>query len=554
MIKNVFKINFKKYLALYALLLGIIFTKNTKAQEYIMPVLDINGVSVKEIKMNYDYGDEGVVIDSEKNYSLEAEAGKNYEITVSFTGTSENTTYVNIGYDYVTEDQIVPNINASANDRSGLINESVKKGVVEKRIFNVAAIDNKINLHFSGEGQLLNINLKEIKADDTEHKTTIYTIGDSLVQTYSEKYLPQTGWGQTLGRYFNENVICENYAIGGRSTGNFLRQGRLNEVLTKIRPGDYVFIEFGHNDASSGNEDRYVSVDDYKKNLSDIYIKAVEQRGGIAVLVTLANRNDYNKSTGVFNVSFPQYVSAMKEVANETGTKIIDLNAMTVEYFTKLNKELGVGVTDNLIYNHAMAGMFTGEYVGGVEDNTHLGQYGAMLVGGMVARGAYELKLPGLLENYVDAGKADKVPETPENITKKKYSGFISRIKWDASDGADYYKVSVADVADGKVSGDFKVIGYTPVCDFSYDKAALKHDYAYKITAINSAGESKESEVFIFTYDSADKKNNKDDYKNNLYVRKEEKSKNNLPIFAGGIIAAVVVFLGLLFVFKRKKK
>lgn len=115
------------------------------------------------------------------------------------------------------------------------------------------------------------------------------------MQTYAEKYAPQTSWGQMLSLYFSEEVSFVNRAVGGRSTGNFLRQGRLNEVLCEMTPGDYVLIEFGH-------------------------------------------------------------VEAMRETVAETGALLIALNAVTVDYFTKLKQEFGAGITNDIIYNYALAG------------------------------------------------------------------------------------------------------------------------------------------------------------------------------------------------------
>ncbi|MBE5939404.1 MAG: rhamnogalacturonan acetylesterase [Lachnospiraceae bacterium] len=509
-------------------------------------------VKAEENVMTYEYGDDGIV-DGSLELKTDAVAGKNYTVTIVFTGTEEGKTTLNIGYDRVTDDQIVPNVNGGS-DRSGLLGETVKAGEEQKRSFNVAAIEDGITFKFNGKGKIVSITLKELTVNTENHKTTIYTIGDSLVQTYTDKYAPQTGWGQMLQEYFNSDTVqCVNHAIGGRSTGNFIRQGRFNEVLTKLCPGDYVFIQFGHNDATVGNEDRYVSVEDYKKNLADHYIKAIEQRGATAVLVTLANRNDYNAKTGVFNVSFSNYVTAMREVAAETDTKLIDLNAKTVEKFTELNKEYGVGITEAIIYNHAIAGAYAGDYVAGVADNTHLQKYGAYLVAGMVAEGVKELELPVISDGCVIPVPPTKVPDAPTGIETRKYLGSISRIKWKAVEGADFYKVYVADVREGVIDGEYELAGYTTVCDFAYDDAALKHDYAYKVVAINAAGESEESEVFIFESEIETTKKKV----NNMTVASEESGidiAKVLPIV--GIAVAVIAVIGVVVavvVMKKKK-
>lgn len=489
----------------------------------------------------FTYEEDGLV-DGKKEFIIPAEAGDNFDIEITFAANGADSV-ISFAYDRVTEDQMVPNTDSTASDRSGLLNEAVKEGEQQTRVFSVAAIDGDIVITAAGKGRVISIKAVKQAAKVPNEKACIYTIGDSLVQTYAAKYAPQTGWGQTLPLYFDENVAFVNRALGGRSTGNYMRQGRLNEVLCEIAPGDCVLIEFGHNDSSSGNKDRYVSVTDYKKLLADVYIKAIRDRGATSILVTLCNRNQYLQATGEFTVSFPQYVEAMKETAAETGTLLIDLNAITVDYFTKLNMELGAGITNDIIYNHAIAGAYEGEYAKGVKDNTHLQYYGAKLVGGFVAEELQKLNLKGISEHYVPL-KIPEVPKAPEGITEKQYENFVSRITWTPCEGADYYKVLAVEIVDrnaqgndeadgdeaaggtateggaavgeGAVEGaseavgsstasaiyepvgEFEIAGYTTVCDFANMDAKADKHYAYKVTAVNAAGESSQSEIFAF--------------------------------------------------------
>lgn len=243
-------------------------------------------------------------------------------------------------------------------------------------------------------------------------------------------------------------------------------------------------------------------------------------------MVTLCNRNQYFYTTGEFTVSFPEYVEAMRETAAETDTLLIDLNAITVDYFSKLSLELGVGITKNIIYNHAIAGAYEGEYAKGVRDDTHLQYYGAKLVGGFVAEELGKLNLQGISEHYVPL-ETPEAPRAPEGIAEKKYENFVSRITWTPCEGADYYKVLVAEIVernaqgDGAANGDeaaggiasgiyelageFELAGYTAVCDFANTNAVKDKYYAYKVTAVNAAGESPESEVFSFGLQLADR-------------------------------------------------
>lgn len=86
---------------------------------------------------------------------------------------------------------------------------------------------------------------------------TVYIASDSTAQTYSSGYHPQAGWGQKLSSYFTSRITVANRAIGGRSSRSFIEQGRLAAIQAVIRPGDYLFVQFGHNDATVGNAERY---------------------------------------------------------------------------------------------------------------------------------------------------------------------------------------------------------------------------------------------------------------------------------------------------------
>ncbi len=102
--------------------------------------------------------------------------------------------------------------------------------------------------------------------------------GDSTASFYSAKYAPQTGWGQTLRYFINDNVVIINHASSGRSTKSFIDEGRWKDVLRDVRPGDIALISFGHNDARDDTPKRYTHPDtDFRDNLArfakDVQVK-----------------------------------------------------------------------------------------------------------------------------------------------------------------------------------------------------------------------------------------------------------------------------------------
>lgn len=117
-----------------------------------------------------------------------------------------------------------------------------------------------------------------------DKKIKIYLAGDSTMQTYKEEETPMRGWGQYFGQYFDENVQVINKAIGGRSTRSFLEQNRWQEIVDQLVKGDWVFIQFGHNDGSQKPE-RYTSPEDYRKNLIR-FVADVRSRKATPVLLT----------------------------------------------------------------------------------------------------------------------------------------------------------------------------------------------------------------------------------------------------------------------------
>jgi lysophospholipase L1-like esterase len=221
---------------------------------------------------------------------------------------------------------------------------------------------------------------------------TIYIASDSTAQTYNSSYYPQMGWGQMLANYFDANTTVANHAIGGRSSRSFIEQGRLDTILAAIQPGDYLFVQFGHNDASSGNPERYTSPDDYKRYLRDNYMAGATARGATPVLITPVSRRDYD-SNGQFRVSFPDYVNKVHELVNETGVAMIDLSARSRAYLNSIGPEAAKGV-----FLHTSAGQYPA-FPDGVADNTHFQEYGADQMARIVSEGA--AALPLLIADHV---------------------------------------------------------------------------------------------------------------------------------------------------------
>ncbi|MCF4120782.1 RICIN domain-containing protein [Antribacter sp. KLBMP9083] len=226
-----------------------------------------------------------------------------------------------------------------------------------------------------------------VGAPPADGTPTIYIASDSTAQTYNSGYYPQMGWGQKLANYVDASTTVANHAIGGRSSRSFIEQGRLDTILNAIQPGDYLFVQFGHNDASVGNPERYTSPDDYKRYLRDNYMAGATARRATPVLITPVSRRDYD-SNGQFRVSFPDYVNKVHELVAETGVAMIDLSARSRAYLNSIGPEAAKGV-----FLHLSAGQYPA-FPDGVADNTHFQEYGAEQIARIVSEGTAALPLP----------------------------------------------------------------------------------------------------------------------------------------------------------------
>ncbi|WP_151734941.1 GDSL-type esterase/lipase family protein [Paenibacillus tengchongensis] len=300
---------------------------------------------------------------------------------------------------------------------------SVNAGEPKVYSYDVALVDGQLEFIFSGTA----IDVQEILIEKYPEKTpgaaaTIYMAGDSTMQSYSDMQAPQEGWGQEFGRYFANGVVVQNESIGGRSSKSFMVDGRLDSILQRIKPGDYFFISFGHNDASAGIPERYASPADYKTYLAR-YVNGAIQRGAMPVLLTPVGRRDFNTITQEFNVSFPEYVQAAKEVAEELDVTLIDLSQLSIAYYDKI----GLAATEKL-FLYANPGEYP-KYPNGVNDNTHFSGYGAQVIAGLVAGAVKELEL-GISPFVIDPDLEEPEPEPEIQVYEEDFEGDQAAVEY----------------------------------------------------------------------------------------------------------------------------
>ncbi|MBN2613752.1 MAG: hypothetical protein JXB00_19500 [Bacteroidales bacterium] len=216
----------------------------------------------------------------------------------------------------------------------------------------------------------------------------IFVIGDSTVATYNDSKYPQKGWGQVLQLYFNNAEIeVVNKAIGGRSSRSFHEEGRWTEVMNSLAAGDFVFIQFGHNDRDWTKPERYTDTATYKNYLR-IYVNDSRSKGAIPVLVSPMIMHAYNGTVlrNVFTEGANDYRGSMLKVAQELDVPFVDLN---MKSFNRV-KEVGKEYAAYYLY----LGLLAGEYPNfptGSSDGTHFQEMGALEMAGLITEGLKEL-------------------------------------------------------------------------------------------------------------------------------------------------------------------
>ncbi|GGA02889.1 hypothetical protein GCM10008018_56190 [Paenibacillus marchantiophytorum] len=358
--------------------------------------------------------------------------------------------------------------------------------------FDIALVDGQLNLEFSGNAAKINaLVISKLDARQAGEIPTIYLAGDSTVQTYEEYWKPQAGWGQMIPRYFTDNVIFSNRAIGGRSSKSFIVEGRLDEILRTIKPNDYFFVQFGHNDATISVPERYASVPDYK-NFLKTYVNGARQRGAIPILVTPMGRRDFNVATGKFNVSFPEYVAGMKEVAQELDVKIVDLSTLSVAYYDSIGAAATLSV-----FLHLEPGIYQA-FPSGSADNTHFQEYGAIQIARLLSGGIKELHLP--ISAFVkDASLPAAIPTQPIGLSVGSISNAGAVLKWNAVETAEIYKIYRKLATDSA----YALVGTATVPTTSLGGMKEGFTYNLQVTAVNGRGESAPSDVITVTTKSA---------------------------------------------------
>lgn len=222
--------------------------------------------------------------------------------------------------------------------------------------------DNKLTLEFNGPNPCVS----SLIIEEANDLPVIFLAGNSTV--VDQEYEPWASWGQMLPRFLKPEIVVANYAESGETLKAFRGEKRLKKILSTIKSGDYLFIEFAHNDQKPGasHVDPFTSYQDELR----YFINSAKEKGANTVLVTSTNRRKFDKSGNIVN-TLQEYPNAMRQLAAEENIPLVDLNRMS----KFLYESLGV-INSKKAFVHYPPNTYPKQNKA-LADNTHFNPYGA---------------------------------------------------------------------------------------------------------------------------------------------------------------------------------
>lgn len=279
--------------------------------------------------------------------------------------------------------------------------------------------DDKLTIEFNNTAPKVHA----IEITRVDNIPTIFLAGNSTVVDQANE--PWAAWGQMIPAFFQPGkVAVANYAESGETLKGFKGARRLEKIWSMSKPGDYLFIEFAHNDQKAGGNhlDPFTT---YKQTLKE-WIAEARKRNITPVLVTSMNRRSFD-STGRITNSLGDYPEAVRQTGKEEGVAVIDLNAMSKTLYEALGPQTSIKA-----FVHFAANTYPNQ-PNDVKDNTHFSPYGAYQLARCVVNGIKQ-HVPALAQ-YLRKDLKAYDPANPDNATKWHWpaSSFVGLVKPDGN-------------------------------------------------------------------------------------------------------------------------
>lgn len=223
-------------------------------------------------------------------------------------------------------------------------------------------------------------------------KKKLFIAGDSTAAQKSGGAKPETGWGEKFSCFLSSEIEVRNYAQNGRSTESFITEKRLDQIAKEISPGDFMLIQFGHNDQKIDLPIGTMPYEDYQENLAQ-FVEVALAKNSFPLLLTSVTRRD-NLPDGRLNPeTLGDYPEAMIALGERLAVPVIDVYRLTQDYYQRLGMEETIK-----LHLHLTTGQHP-NYPAGIADNTHFNDYGAHQIARIIAENIRLMEHP--LSAYV---------------------------------------------------------------------------------------------------------------------------------------------------------
>ncbi|SMO94226.1 rhamnogalacturonan acetylesterase [Gracilimonas mengyeensis] len=234
----------------------------------------------------------------------------------------------------------------------------------------------------SGSFLVVGAVILSLMAFTPNEKPVVYLVGDSTMSDKRISSYPETGWGMPFPYYLNDEIEVENHARNGRSTRTFIEEGRWDTIKETLKAGDFVLVQFGHNDEVP-TKTRYTPPEQFQQFLRQ-YIAETREHGAHPILLTPITRRQFDEN-GQVKETHEQYSALMREVAESENVPMIDMDRKSQAMLTEIGEE-----KSTLLFLQLEPGQ-NPNYPEGVTDNTHFSETGARMMAELVLEGLKEL-------------------------------------------------------------------------------------------------------------------------------------------------------------------
>ena len=209
-----------------------------------------------------------------------------------------------------------------------------------------------------------------------EGMATVFLLGDSTCANKRMETWPETGWGMCFDSFLAGGWDLDNRAVNGLSTRSAIASGVYGAMLENVCKGDWVVIQFGHNDAKEEERRHTDPWGSYQENLRRM-VGEIRAKGGNPVILSSIERRRFDGDDAL--ATHGEYPAAAKAVADELSVRFVPMHELTLQLYQRLGPE-----GSRRLFNQLPAGTWP-NYPEGKEDNTHLSRYGAQSIAGMIA-------------------------------------------------------------------------------------------------------------------------------------------------------------------------